>query len=91
MWKLLEEKRPRWGVRTSNPGGAVSRPLVGSTPTLFRHAHARAEAGATAGRDGRGERAEGRASAADLKFLHHLPHTREGTSNRKAALESYGC
>jgi hypothetical protein len=28
------------------------------------------------------------ASAADLKFLHHLPQTRLGTSNRKAALES---
>src|SRR5262245_58264716 len=27
-------------------------------------------------------------SAADLKFLHHLPQTRPGTSNRKAALES---
>ena len=26
----LEEKRPRWGVRTSNPGGAASRSLVGS-------------------------------------------------------------
>ena len=35
---IEEEKRPRWGVRTSNPGGAVSRSLVGSTPTLFRHA-----------------------------------------------------
>ncbi len=33
-----EENRPRWGVRTSNPGGAESRSLVGSTPTLFRHA-----------------------------------------------------
>ena len=33
----LEEKRPRWGGRTSNPAGAVSRSLVGSTPTLFRH------------------------------------------------------
>ena len=28
------------------------------------------------------------ASAADLKFLHHLQQTRLGTSNRKAALES---
>jgi hypothetical protein len=28
------------------------------------------------------------AGAADLKFLHHLPQTRTGTSNRKAALES---
>jgi drug/metabolite transporter (DMT)-like permease len=27
------------------------------------------------------------ASAADLKFLHHLPHARPGTSNRQAALE----
>ena len=35
--RRLEENRPRWGVRTSNPGGAVSRSLVGSTPTLFRH------------------------------------------------------
>ena len=34
---ILEEKRPRWGVRTSNPGGAASRSLVGSTPSLFRH------------------------------------------------------
>jgi len=25
-------------------------------------------------------------SAADLKFLHHMPQTRPGTSNRKAAL-----
>ena len=32
-----EGKRPRWGVRTSNPGEAASRSLVGSTPTLFRH------------------------------------------------------
>lgn len=28
--------RSRWGVRTSNPGGAVSRSYVGSTPSLFR-------------------------------------------------------
>jgi hypothetical protein len=28
-------------------------------------------------------------SAADLKFLRHLPQSRPGTSNRKAALESY--
>ena len=34
--QILEGKRPRWGVRTSNPGGAASRSLVGSTPTLFR-------------------------------------------------------
>jgi hypothetical protein len=27
-------------------------------------------------------------SAADLKFLQHLPQIRLGTSNRKAALES---
>ena len=27
-------------------------------------------------------------SAADLKFLHHLPQSHSGTSNRKAALES---
>ena len=32
-WKGI---RPRWGVRTSNPGEAASRSLVGSTPTLFR-------------------------------------------------------
>src|SRR5712691_1872059 len=31
------------------------------------------------------------ASAADLKFLHHLQQTRLGTSNRKAALESQSC
>ena len=30
------EKRPRWGVRSSKPGGAVSRSLVGSTPILSR-------------------------------------------------------
>src|SRR5689334_17371132 len=30
-------------------------------------------------------------SAADLKFLHHLPQSRVGTSNRKAALEAYTC
>jgi tRNA-dihydrouridine synthase A len=28
-------------------------------------------------------------SAADLKFLHHLPQSHSGTSNRKAALDSY--
>ena len=33
----VEEKRSWWGVRTSNPGEAASRSLVGSTPTLFRH------------------------------------------------------
>lgn len=31
-----EENRPRWGGRTSNPEGAASRSLVGSTPSLFR-------------------------------------------------------
>ena len=31
---------PGGDVRTSNPGGAESRSLVGSTPTLFRHARA---------------------------------------------------
>jgi hypothetical protein len=36
LMRALEEKRPRWGVRTSNPGGAVKRSLVGSTPILFR-------------------------------------------------------
>jgi hypothetical protein len=30
-------------------------------------------------------------SAADLKFLHHLPRFRPGTSNREAALESKAC
>lgn len=35
--EFQEENRPRWGVRTSNPGGAASRSLVGSTPSLFRH------------------------------------------------------
>ena len=34
--RAVEGNRPRWGVRTSNPGGAASRSLVGSTPTLFR-------------------------------------------------------
>jgi hypothetical protein len=33
----------------------------------------------------------GRASAADLKFLHRLPQTPVGTSNRKAALEPETC
>ncbi len=37
-----EENCPRWDVRTSNPGGAVSRSLVGSTPTLFRQPRRRA-------------------------------------------------
>src|SRR5580698_3994227 len=32
----MEENRPRWGVRTSNPYGAASLSQVGSTPTLFR-------------------------------------------------------
>jgi hypothetical protein len=32
----MEENRPRWGVRTSNPGEAASLSLVGSTPALFR-------------------------------------------------------
>jgi hypothetical protein len=36
IYLCMEENRPRWDVRTSNPGGAVSRSLVGSTPTLFR-------------------------------------------------------
>ena len=31
-----EENRPRWGVRTSTPGGAASLSRVGSTPILFR-------------------------------------------------------
>jgi hypothetical protein len=34
------------------------------------------------------ERKAAPASAADLKFLHRLPQSRPGTSNRKAALES---
>src|ERR1700728_3946072 len=33
----MEENRPWWGVRTSNPGEAASLSQVGSTPTLFRH------------------------------------------------------
>ena len=33
----LEEKRPRWGGRTSNPVRVARRLFVGSTPTLFRH------------------------------------------------------
>ena len=36
MTMRLEENRPRWGVRTSNPCGAASLSQVGSTPTLFR-------------------------------------------------------
>lgn len=32
-----EESRSRWGDRTSNPGGAVGRSQVGSTPILLRH------------------------------------------------------
>ncbi len=35
--RKMEENRPRWGVRTSNPGEAASLSLVGSTPALFRH------------------------------------------------------
>lgn len=34
---VLEEKRPWWGGRTSNPVGAARRSQVGSTPILFRH------------------------------------------------------
>jgi hypothetical protein len=33
----MEENRPWWGVRTSNPGEAASLSQVGSTPALFRH------------------------------------------------------
>ena len=33
----MEESRSRWGDRTSNPGGAVRRSQVGSTPILHRH------------------------------------------------------
>jgi selenocysteine-specific elongation factor len=32
-----EGNHSRWSGRTSNPDGAVSRSLVGSTPTPFRH------------------------------------------------------
>ena len=32
----MEEVVPRWGARSSKPGGAVKRSLVGSTPALFR-------------------------------------------------------
>jgi hypothetical protein len=35
----LEENRPWWGVRTSNPSEAASLSLVGSTPALFRQLH----------------------------------------------------
>jgi hypothetical protein len=35
--KTMEENRPWWGVRTSNPGEAASLSQVGSTPALFRH------------------------------------------------------
>jgi hypothetical protein len=35
--QLAEESRSRWGDRTSNPGGAVRRSQVGSTPILLRH------------------------------------------------------
>jgi hypothetical protein len=37
--RLMEENRPWWGVRTSNPGEAASLSQVGSTPALFRHFH----------------------------------------------------
>ena len=33
----MEGKRSRWGGWPSKPERAVSRLLVGSTPTLFRH------------------------------------------------------
>lgn len=33
----MEENRPRWGGRTSNPVGAAGLSRVGSTPILFRH------------------------------------------------------
>ncbi len=39
--RRMEEKRPWWGVRIQNPGGAASRSLVGSTPTLFATLSAR--------------------------------------------------
>jgi hypothetical protein len=35
----MEENRPWWGVRTSNPSEAASLSLVGSTPALFRQPH----------------------------------------------------
>jgi hypothetical protein len=35
--KIMEENRPWWGARTSNPGEAASLSQVGSTPALFRH------------------------------------------------------
>src|SRR5262249_43434339 len=38
-----------------------------------------------------GPRSGSRPSAAALKFLHHPTQARLGTSNRKAALESYAC
>lgn len=37
--RTLEENRPWWGVRTSNPSEAASLSLVGSTPALFRQFH----------------------------------------------------
>src|SRR5262249_33396577 len=39
FWAIIdtEEKRSRWGGWPSKPERAVSRFLVGSTPTLFRH------------------------------------------------------
>ena len=39
--RQTEESRSRWGDRTSNPGGAVRRSQVGSTPILLRHPLAR--------------------------------------------------
>src|SRR5690349_15182683 len=37
LMKTMEENRPWWGARTSNPGEAASLSQVGSTPALFRH------------------------------------------------------
>ncbi len=34
--RVGKRSAPRWDARTSNPGGAARRFLVGSTPTLFR-------------------------------------------------------
>ncbi len=47
----MEEHRPRWGVRTSNPGRAASRSLVGSTPILFRQKNGATSDECTASRE----------------------------------------
>ena len=54
----MEGNRLRWDVRTSNPGEAVSRSLVGSTPTLFRQRGGRDARGACVQRTNNGARQE---------------------------------